>query len=204
MEILGRLFGSEARVKLIRLFVFNPDIAFDAKTAAEKSKVSLSVAKKECALFAKMGLVHAKSFSKTVRRKKGKKTVEKKVSAHGFMANPSFPHLAALRALVANTKAFAGGDIVKRLGKAGKLKFVAVAGVFTQNPDSRLDILIVGDRLKGGVISGVMKSIEAELGRELLYAWFETDEFRYRLGMYDKLVRDILDYPHQVLFDRIF
>ena len=28
---------------------------------------------------------------------------------------------------------------------------------------------------------------------------FETKEFIYRLNMYDKLVRDIIDYPHEVI-----
>jgi hypothetical protein len=45
--------------------------------------------------------------------------------------------------------------------------------------------------------------MEAERGKELVYAYLETQDFQYRLGMYDKLIRDILDYPHQVLLDKI-
>jgi hypothetical protein len=44
-----------------------------------------------------------------------------------------------------------------------------------------------------------MRRLEAEIGAELVYAVFDTKEFIYRLNMYDKLVRDILDYPHEVL-----
>ena len=49
----------------------------------------------------------------------------------------------------------------------------------------------------------VIRSIEAEIGKELRYASFETPDFRYRLGMYDKLVRDILDFPHKKVVDKI-
>ncbi|GAG51475.1 unnamed protein product [marine sediment metagenome] len=28
---------------------------------------------------------------------------------------------------------------------------------------------------------------------------FDTKEFFYRLNMYDKLIRDILDFPHEVV-----
>ena len=42
--------------------------------------------------------------------------------------------------------------------------------------------------------------MEAEIGSELVYAIFDTKEFTYRLNMYDKLVRDILDFPHEVIF----
>ena len=62
-----------------------------------------------------------------------------------------------------------------------------------------MDLLIVGDKLKRGKIEEGIKKIEAEIGIELVYAVFETKEFIYRLNMYDKLVRDVLDYPHQVI-----
>jgi len=61
-------------------------------------------------------------------------------------------------------------------------------------------LLVVGDKLrKAGIEEGVRK-LEAEIGTEIVYAIFDTKEFIYRLNMYDKLVRDILDYPHEVLF----
>jgi hypothetical protein len=63
-----------------------------------------------------------------------------------------------------------------------------------------VDLLIVGDRMKRGKIEKGIRRLEAEIGAELVYAIFETKEFNYRLNMYDKLVRDILDYPHEVLF----
>ena len=80
---------------------------------------------------------------------------------------------------------------------------VIVSGVFIQNPESRVDLLIVGDNLKKGAITRIVKTMEAEIGKELIFASFETPDFHYRLGMYDKLVRDILDYPHQKLLDKL-
>jgi len=74
-----------------------------------------------------------------------------------------------------------------------------VAGVFTKNEDSRVDLLIVGDKMKRAKIEAGIRRLEAEIGTELVYAVFETKEFIYRLSMYDKLVRDILDFPHEVL-----
>ena len=66
-----------------------------------------------------------------------------------------------------------------------------------------VDMLIVGDGLKKGAISRIVKTMEAEIGKELVFASFETADFHYRLGMYDKLIRDILDYPHQKLLDKL-
>jgi hypothetical protein len=61
----------------------------------------------------------------------------------------------------------------------------------------------VGDGVKKAKLDSIIKSVEAEVGKELRYAFFSTDEFKYRMSMYDKLVRDILDYPHKVLLDKL-
>jgi hypothetical protein len=53
------------------------------------------------------------------------------------------------------------------------------------------------------MLDNIIKSIEAEMGHEIRYAVFETKEFTYRLGMFDKLIRDILDYPHEKIINRL-
>jgi hypothetical protein len=47
-----------------------------------------------------------------------------------------------------------------------------------------------------------MKNLESEVGKELTYSAFETEDFEYRLGIHDRLVRDILDAPHTTLIDQ--
>jgi hypothetical protein len=53
--------------------------------------------------------------------------------------------------------------------------------------------------MKKSKIEEEIKKLEAEIGTELVYAIFDTKEFIYRLNMYDKLVRDILDFPHEII-----
>jgi hypothetical protein len=67
----------------------------------------------------------------------------------------------------------------------------------------RADLLIVGNNLKRNVIDRVIKNLEAEIGRELAYAVMETGDFNYRLAACDKFIRDVLDYPHSVIIDKI-
>jgi len=202
MDILSILFGSEARVRIMRLFLFNPEITFDVDTVSEKSKVDKNVVKKEVIILEKAKLIKNKDFGKTVEDKNGKK-VNSKIKTHGYYLNQEFPYIIALKQLLIKTKMLEGGEIVKRLSKAGKLKLVIVAGVFTQEKDSRVDMFVVGNNISKTALSKVIKSIEAELGKELVYVCFETQDFQYRLGMYDKLIRDVMDYPHQVLLDKI-
>ena len=58
------------------------------------------------------------------------------------------------------------------------------------------------DKPNQAKIEKVIKNFEAEIGKELVYAFFPTAEFLYRLNMYDKLVWDMFDYPHELLVDR--
>jgi len=213
MEILGKLFGSTARVKMMRLFLLNPGLVFDASDIVTKSKVTASVARKELSVFQSMGLVKKKMFTKEIPvkpRKNAKKTkgpkkppVIKKKRVQGWQLDTSFPLLLPLQNILIDTKLVKTEEMRGKFRGAGKLKLIIVSGIFIQNPDSTLDILIVGDSLKKRALESVLRSIEAEIGKELTYALLETKEFMYRLGMYDKFVRDVLDYPHEIIVDKI-
>jgi len=75
--------------------------------------------------------------------------------------------------------------------------------VFIQDPDGRVDILVVGDSMKDSRLKAAIRDLESHMGHELRYAAFSTDDFTYRLGAYDRLIRDVLDYPHQIVVDKL-
>ena len=43
---------------------------------------------------------------------------------------------------------------------------------------------------------------ESELGKSVQHTLMDTEEFRYRLDMYDRFLRDILEYPHEKLINK--
>ena len=85
----------------------------------------------------------------------------------------------------------------------GKIRLVVIAGVFIQSEDSRADLLLVVDDLQRTKLDQAVHSMEAEIGRELSYGIFDSKDFNYRLSVYDKFVRDVLDYPHEKILDKI-
>ena len=95
------------------------------------------------------------------------------------------------------------GSILTTLRKAGTLRVVALSGMFTGAVETKVDLLVVGDKLDEKPLANAVHSLEAELGQELRYAYFTTEEFKYRVGVYDRLVRDVFDYPHRTILDRI-
>jgi hypothetical protein len=203
MEILGKLFGSQSKVKIMRLFLFNPGAAFDSEDISIRAKVSPAEVRKEAAFLHKTGLIKKKSFVKEVTVKRGKKVTRKKSNRKGFVLNQSFTYLTALQNLLINVSMTSHEEIARRFKNAGRVKILIVAGIFIQDFESRVDMLVVGDNLRRKQLDQAIKGLEAELGRELRYSVFETADFQYRLGLYDKLIRDILDFPHKKIIDRI-
>ena len=191
METLEKIFGSSAKVKIMRLFIFNPSEAYDAKTIATKSKVRPQDLRRELITFAKMGLIKKKTFLADGKKKSG------------WTLNPAFSFLVPLENILTHLGPLNHQDLIKRISTAGKIKCIVVSGVFTKQWDGRVDILIVGDKVNKNVLQKVIRNIEAEIGKDLRYASLATSEFQYRFSIGDKLIRDIFDYPHHVIFDKV-
>lgn len=203
METLAMLIGGQARIKLMRLFLFNKDIVFSVHQSAQRAKISEKEAKKEIAILEKAGMVKSKSLIETSTVKRRGKAVEVKKKEDGWYLNPNFVYLSQFQNLLIGSRLLKDETILQKLGKAGKMKLVILSGVFIQDWSSRVDLFIVGDNIKKTTLENIIRGIEAEIGKELVYSVFETSDFRYRLGMCDKLVRDVLDYPHQKIHDKL-
>ncbi|HEV7423795.1 MAG TPA: hypothetical protein VGO21_01240 [Candidatus Paceibacterota bacterium] len=182
MEILGKILGSPARVKIMRLFLLNKSKGFKNKDIVKRSRVMPDAVRRELKLLASAGFI----------KKRGSSSLD-------WSFDPSFKYGRELEGLLINADTLSNQTILDLFKSSGKVKLIVVSGVFIKNKDSRVDFLIVGDKLKRSKIEEGIRKLEAEIGAELVYAVFETKEFVYRLNMYDKLVRDILDYPHQVV-----
>lgn len=204
MEILEKVFGSAAKVKIMRLFLFNPEVCLDISSIASRAKVSKKSARSEIHTLEEISLVKPRVFYKnTPSASKSASNKDKKTKVKGWVLDTNFAHLVPLQNFLILASAFQPKDIIRRVSRVGKVKLLVVAGVFIQEKESRVDMLVVGDGIRKGTLETVVKSIEAELGKEIIYSAFETADFKYRLSMFDKLVRDILDYPHKKLIDKL-
>lgn len=201
MDVFAKLFGSGAKVRILRLFLLNPLNLFDMRAIVERTKVLPLAARREISVLEGIGFLRSRTYKEV--RSVERRSVRAGHRTRGWMLDERFPHRLALEALFLGMVPLARDTIVRRLSRAGRLKLIVTAGVFLQDHDSRLDLLVVGDGLRGGVLESAVHFLEADIGRELRYASFNTSQFKYRLGMYDRLVRDLLDYPHEIVLDRL-
>ena len=191
MDSLAKLFGNPSRLKLLRLFLFNEDTFYTSADAGFRTKASKVATRKELAALVSAGII---------KKKQGKKD-ERTVA--GYVANKKYQHFYALQVFLRDSTDVSDASILTTLRKAGTLRVVALSGMFTGAVETKVDLLVVGDKLDEKPLANAVHSLEAELGQELRYAYFTTEEFKYRVGVYDRLVRDVFDYPHRTILDRI-
>lgn len=196
-DALAILFGSQTRVKLLRFFLFNPTQEFTFDDISRRARLVRRTARTELNALERAGVIKKKQMYTTLSGS------ARKTKVQGFVLNEKFPQLESLQKFLFETAPIDGRTLLKHLRKAGALDFVAAAGVFIREFDQRLDVLLAMKKLSEQKVESAIRSLEAEIGIEIRYAAMTSEDLRYRVGMYDKLTRDVFDYPHKILIDKI-
>lgn len=194
METLAKLFGGQARVRIMRLFLLNSENNFEINDIVSRSRVTKANTRKEINVLSAIHFIKQKTITKEGYHGKKKKVI-------AWSLNPLFQHLQSVRDILIDPGLLLQENLPERFKQIGKIKLMIVSGVFIGDSKSRADLLIVGDKLKKNILQQIVKSLEAEIGKELDYAVFETEEFKYRMEMYDKLICDMIELPHEKIID---
>lgn len=191
-DFLAGFLQNSARARVLRAFVQNEE-ALSPKMLAKRAFVSAHAAAKECRALAGLGIL--------VAVKKGAPRSCKGIEQM-WMFNADFKHKRALADFVRDTSAPENANVLNALKGTGRLSLVVVSGSFLGDSSRPADILVAGDALDLRRLERAVRALEPRIGRELRYAAFSTPEFRYRLTVQDRLIRDTLDFPHRVLLNK--
>ncbi len=202
MELLSRLLGGTERVKIMRFFLHHEDELFAASDVVGKTKSKSVSAKKELTSLAAMGFIEKKRTKMVVRTGAKKKTSRVK-EVNGYKLNPDFPRNQALKELLFDFQLVDKKELASRFKALGRIKLFVVAGIFINDPKSRLDILLIGEAIKKPKAEKIFEGISAEVGREVIYSIMDVEEYEYRIKMYDKFIRDVMEMPHEKVVDKI-
>jgi hypothetical protein len=185
--VLEDLLGSPEKIKIIRFFINNSEAKYSMRDVARFLRENVSKVRQA------MNTLQDARFL----------LFKKQSNGLVYFLNKSFLLRKELQALVLKASP-ASFDFIKRaLERTKGVKLAVASGVLLGEDSSRADLLIVGDRLNKAKITNLAARIEAEAGREILLAVFDTTEFYYRLNMYYKFVRDILEYRHEKLINKL-
>lgn len=184
-DSLTKIFGNSYRAKVIRYFLLNEVNIYKSADVSKMLKIKKPALQKELNMLTSIGFLIKKiSKGKTL----------------GYQLNSDFRHMKPLEDLVLHPDFIRKDEYAKKFKSTGKLKLLVVSGVLTNDSNSRVDLLVVADRVKRGLFESALRSIEAEIGKEIVYVLLDTNEFKYRMEMRDKLLSDVLDFDHEELY----
>ncbi|RJQ34773.1 hypothetical protein C4568_01865 [Candidatus Parcubacteria bacterium] len=206
-DFLSILLGDGGRAKVLRVFIFNESRMFTAAEAAKRAGVSTREAARQIEELEEWKVIKklkgaAPAMPKVAKAGKGKKKSAKKEVVHMWTLDMEFPHLRALSAFVHEVSPLRHEKIVTALKRGGRIAAVILSGSFMGDPSRPADLIVAADIFNERRLDKAIRELEPMFGREIRYAAFSTPEFRYRLTIQDRLLRDTLDYPHMVLLDK--
>jgi hypothetical protein len=126
-----------------------------------------------------------------------------------YSLNPEFEFFGELRDLILKSSPAEKDKMIKKMLNLGRVKLAVISGVFmngiksSDTTGSEVDLFIVGDDVDKNKLRIFLKSLEAEVGKELRIGLMEKDEFEYRYNMFDRFVRVILEGPHEKLINKL-
>lgn len=187
VSLFDTLFGSRVRARLLRLFLLNPDMEFDATLAAQKIGLKRPDVVKELAKLLKMGFLGK-------RTRQGNKY---------YQVRLDFPFYHELKTLVSKLNINAKSDIFKKLKKAGDVKLILISGAFINYPKSKADMVLVINSVNKVKLKQIIGALEAEAGREIRYVLMTAEELHYRLDMLDRFLMEFLEGPYESVIDKV-
>lgn len=119
-----------------------------------------------------------------------------------FIINQKHKLLPEIRAsLVKNQKAYED-ELYTAIGKLGEVKAAFLSGALTGNPELPVDLLLVG-KVSLTKLDKFLKNCKIMLGIDINYSVMTPDEFQLRRDTFDRFIKDVFDYPHLVVFDKL-
>ncbi len=202
---LEKLFGSPARVRLIRLFLQNAEHQFTLPEIISWSRINQNAVKSEISRFINIGLIQKKNkqvgtVDETKNSKNARKLLKKAVF---YTVNQQFEFYPELHNLITRSSTASRKELLRQIKSLGGVKLAILSGVFLNKEDTRrTDLLLVGDNLSKRKLDNLLARTESELGKAVNYTVMETEEFKYRRNMFDRFLRDILEYSHEKLINK--
>lgn len=194
--MLEHLFGSRTRVKLIALFLSQPDEPIFVREVTRRISTQINAVRRELANLMKFGLIME---SKYVAEEDDKKRPGLKRKY--YQLNGVFPLLPEVRSLMTKAQLLVEHKIDKELLSHEGVKYAALMGAFLGH-DAPVDLFVVGS-VDRSTLQRMVDKMQKALGQEINYTVLSEKEYGYRKEMSDKFLYSIFDAPKNEVVNRL-
>ena len=170
--MLKALFSSKTRIKLLTIFLLNPDEEYFIRELTRKLDEQINSIRRELDNLKKIGLLK----SRMRNRKKY------------YYTNKDFVIFSELKDIILKAMN-TDSDLIRKIGKLGDVDLLILSGVFV-GKESAVDLLLVGD-IDNMKLKKLLEE-SSKSGKDLRFTNMTKKDFLYRLEMKDKFIRDLI------------
>ena len=189
--MIDSLFGSKTRVKLLHLFLNNPEKSFYVREITRMIDEQINSVRRELANMVSVGIVQQDAIDNKLY----------------YSVNEDYPYIKPLAAIFSDKNTEGGMGAASSvswkdsLGRMRGLRLAIISGKLVVGSSSAVDLLLVGDDMSVVTIKNLVKKIEKDRKIEINYAVISYDDFYYRMSVKDRFIMDIVRNKHSVVVD---
>lgn len=190
MDSLIKIFqadSGETRLKTLRFFLANKSGSFKMSDVEAGTKIKKDKLRKELGFLS--------SFKFLIKSNSVK-------DGPSYRLNQDFEHNAALYSLVFDFENINKKIIIDKIKKIGRIKLFYFTGLFLNEADAEIDILIVADNIKPKEMNKAVSELNSTFASKIRVLIMDVEEYKYRYKMFDRFLRLILDGNKIVVVDK--
>lgn len=180
------LFESKTRLKILKFLFRNLPKFYTAREVINHTQEHTTAVRREIERLSAIGLLQRQQRS--------------------YSMNPRFEFFSELRDLVLKSSPSEKRRLIAQIGRLGRIKLAVIAGIFLDKEIKdplAVDLFLVGDDLDRRRLTNFLRNLESDIGKEVRFTTMEREEFKYRLGMFDRFIRVLLEGPHEKLINKL-
>jgi len=204
--MIEQLFGSKTRVKLLQLFMSNPNRSFYVREITRKIDEQINSVRRELANLLSIGIISSDNTNNRLYYEVDQKfeyynplVIMFGGKAPAALTEPKKPGTSAKKEAKVVQLA-PGNPLTEEFKLAGHLKALILTGQFTRDDMAGVDLVVIGD-MNNSKVENAVTALEASEGKQIRYAVFTVDEYKYRRQINDRFISNVLVAKKQVLYD---
>lgn len=187
--MIEQLLGSKTRVKLLQLFLSNPNRSFYVREITRKIDEQINSVRRELSNLLNIGIIVSDTTNNRLY----------------YEVNQSYEFYDPLRAIFGSGDSSEGKKVAKtkesdEIKALGNVELLLYTGQFTRDERAGVDVVIVGNT-NANAVQKFVTELEKQEGKELRYSVMTLADFQYRQQVRDRFLGQILGAKTQVVID---
>lgn len=195
-----QLFGSKTRVKLIRLFIDNPEKRFYVRELTRLTDSLINSVRRELENLVDLKLVVIEQRIPETKRKENEEVKKKTFNTKKFYRlNPKNIFYQDLQKLFSKGKILIEKKLIEKIKRLGDVNYISLGGVFVEDEKAASDLLIISNIEKQKIIQLISK-FEKDIAAPLNYTIMNDSEYELRRDICDRFLLDIIENENNVVY----